>query len=105
MKVTLVMLLLGFGASFAYGQSTYTGTALNAQPQIVEFYSHPQTALQAPLKLETSLLETSNLTWAQGERPMWEVAPPLNPVPLGDIARMYREEHAKAKKAEKVWQN
>jgi hypothetical protein len=105
MKVTLVILLLGFGAALAYGQSTNTGTALNAQPQMVQFYSHPQTAIQQSLAQEKNLLATSSFVWAQGERPLWEVAPALNAIPLGDIARMLKEEHAKAKKSEVVWEN
>ena len=105
MKVTLVILLIGFSASFAHAQSVFTATALNAQPQMVEFYTHPQTASQEPLATEHSLLESTNFVWAQGERPLWEVAPALNTTPLGDIARMFKEEHSKAKKAEKVWEN
>ena len=105
MKVTLVILLIGFSASFAHGQSVFTATALNAQPQMIEFYSHPQSAMQQSLAAEHSLLEGTNFVWAQGERPLWEFAPVVNPKPLGDVARMFKEEHAKAKKAEKVWEN
>lgn len=50
---------------------------------------------------EQSLSEMSTYSYAQGERPLWEVAPVKQPeVPLGDIARALRHEHLKAKKAE-----
>jgi hypothetical protein len=43
--------------------------------------------------------------YARGERPLWEVAPVSQAVPLGDVARMLRKEHATAKKADVVWEN
>ena len=42
---------------------------------------------------------------AHGVRPLWEVAKPSEPVPLGDAARLLRKEHAAAKKADIVWNN
>jgi hypothetical protein len=41
---------------------------------------------------------------AQGKRPLWEFELPSKPqpIPLGDLARLYRQEHAQAKKAVKV---
>jgi hypothetical protein len=40
---------------------------------------------------------------AQGERPLWEFATnPAPEVPLGDVARLYRQQHATVKKAVKV---
>ena len=37
---------------------------------------------------------------AHGVRPLWEVAKPAYVAPLGDSARMLRQEHMSAKKAE-----
>ena len=54
------------------------------------------------LAQEQSLLEHSNYYYAQGERPLWEVQPLAHHVPLGDIARTLRQEHATAKKADIV---
>jgi hypothetical protein len=105
MKVTLVILFVAC-ASFAFGQtSSGVGYALNAQPQVTEFASHPQTAAPQAMGQEKNLLVSSNFEWAQGERPLWEVAPPLHVTPLGDIARMLKVEHAKAKKSDVVWEN
>jgi hypothetical protein len=104
MKVTLVILFIAC-ASLAFGQTSYGGSALSAQPQVIQFATHPQTATQQSLGAEQSLYVSSNFSWAQGERPLWEVAPPTNVTPLGDIAREFRSEHAKARKSEKVWEN
>jgi len=49
---------------------------------------------------EQSLLHCSAYSYAKGERPLWEFGPVSEPVPLGDVARAYRAEHALAKKAE-----
>jgi len=51
------------------------------------------------------LLEQTTYTSAKGERPLWEVAPEWHAIPLGDIARELKQEHATAKKAEIVWEN
>jgi len=55
---------------------------------------------------EQSLLQGSGSVYvAEGERPLWEVAPKEPPaVPLGDVARAYRKQHETAKKAQFVYQ-
>jgi len=78
---------------------------LSSQVQVLELPSHPQHASQQPPPTEQSLFEQSINTYARGERPLWEVTPPVKVVPLGDIARMLKKEHAIAKKAEFVWEN
>ena len=57
-----------------------------------------------PLAKTENLQEQSTYLYAQGERPLWEVHVPV-PVemPLGDVARMLKKEHAAAKKSDKVW--
>jgi len=54
---------------------------------------------------EQNLLNDNGLTFAHGERPLWEVAQTKKVVPLGDIARELRKEHESAPKAEIVWEN
>jgi hypothetical protein len=49
-----------------------------------------------------NLRERSKLQYARGERPVWEFLPEKQEMPLGDVARMFREEHATAKKATHV---
>jgi hypothetical protein len=54
---------------------------------------------------EQNLLITSAYTYARGVRPLWEFAPASMEVPLGDMARLLKKEHASAKKSETVWVN
>jgi hypothetical protein len=72
---------------------------------MVSFFSHPSHATQQNMSQEQNLLERSNVVYAQGERPLWEVAPKSHTTPLGDIARALRKEHETAKKADVIWQN
>lgn len=89
-------------ATAAFGQSA---SVLSNEVQVLQLSSHPRTANQQPQAIEHNLLERSSYTLAQGERPLWEVAPPSHVTPLGDIARMLKKEHDTAKKAEIVWVN
>ncbi len=105
MKVSLFILCILF-ATAAFGQSSgAVGSVLNNTPSMVEFSSHDALATQHSMGREQNLLEISSYTWAQGERPLWEVAPKIYPTPLGDSARALRKEHEAAKKAEIVWNN
>jgi hypothetical protein len=97
MKTTLFLLCL-LSATAALGQSV-GGSALSAEVQPFEMSGHQSRAAQHPMASEQSLLETSSYSYAQGERPLWEVAPVIHAVPLGDIARMLKKEHDAAKKA------
>jgi hypothetical protein len=104
MKTTLFAMCFLF-ATAAFGQSIAGGSSLSSEPVIVEFASHPQKAMRTPLGAEESLLAPSNFTFAQGERPLWEVAPVSYSVPLGDVARAFRKVHAQVKKSPVVWVN
>ena len=75
------------------------------EPQMVTFSSHANHATQQNMSAEQSLLERSSVVYAQGERPLWEVAPKSQPTPLGDVARALRKEHEAVKKADIIWQN
>jgi hypothetical protein len=103
MKTTLFVLCL-ICATAALGQSVGASSISN-QPQMVQFYSHPEHAAQLPMAQEQSLLIPSAYTHARGERPLWEFAPAWLDVPLGDTARLLRKEHAAAKKSDTVWVN
>ena len=54
---------------------------------------------------EQNLLANSSYSFAQGERPLWEVQPLSHSVPLGDVARRMKKEHETAKKADIIWNN
>jgi hypothetical protein len=104
MKTTVLALFL-LCAATGFGQAAVGGSALSAQPSVLEFQSHEATASQHSMGTAQNLLESAGYTWAQGERPLWEVSPASHQTPLGDSARMLRKEHSADKKAEKVWNN
>ena len=54
---------------------------------------------------ERTLLISGNNLSGHGVRPLWELMPVHHEVPLGDTARMLKQQHATAKKAEIVWEN
>jgi hypothetical protein len=83
-------------ASAAFGQSYTSGPTLSTSLQPT---SHPARATQQALSQDQDLRQASSVVIAQGERPVWEFAQPLETTPLGDIAREFRKERATTKKA------
>jgi hypothetical protein len=104
MKTTVLALFL-LCAATGFGQAAVGGSALSAQPSVLEFQSHEAIASQHAMGSSQNLLENAGYTWAQGERPLWEVSPASHPTPLGDSARMLKKEHTSFKKAEVMWSN
>jgi hypothetical protein len=101
MKTTLFLLCF-FCATAALGQS-FAPAALSNEAQPLQMLSHPAHASQHAMAPEQTLLDNSDYVYAQGERPLWEVALPASrTTPLGDVARILRQEHATAKKADFV---
>jgi|HubBroStandDraft_2_1064218.scaffolds.fasta_scaffold40030_1 hypothetical protein len=103
MKTSLLVMCF-LCATAAMGQSiggASVGTAVMSSS--FQVASHIEHASPQPMGVEQNLLGQSAYYYAQGERPLWEVAPVSHPVPLGDVARMVRKEHASAKKADIVW--
>jgi len=97
MKTTLLaLLLLCASAAFAQGLGA---SVISSEPALVHVPSHPARAMQHQLGEERSILFTSANVYAHGERPLWEVSKPAAEVPLGDVARMLRQQHATARKA------
>jgi hypothetical protein len=92
-----------FCASAAFGQ--VGASTISAEPQTYSFYSHPAHAARQPMASEQNLNGGETYVYAQGERPLWEVATPTHEVPLGDSARALRQEHLTVKRAAKCWQN
>ena len=102
MKATLLMLLvfcvLSSTATFAqYG-------SVSSEPRPLVMASHDQHASEGNLAPQRDLFVRTATAMAQGERPLWEFELPSKPqpTPLGDVARLYRQQHANAKKAVKV---
>jgi hypothetical protein len=104
MKISLLALCFLCGTT-AFAQAGPSASAMSAQASPIAFSSHEATASQHSMATEQNLLGASGYTWAQGERPLWEVAPVSHFTPLGDSARLLKKEHDNAKKAEFVWNN
>ncbi len=64
-------------------------------------HASPQSVAQA----QSLFPSASTVSVAEGELPLWEVAPEHHEMPLGDAARLQKKEHATDKKARVVWEN
>src|ERR1700733_7728282 len=97
---TAIFIFCLFCASAALGQAGATGAI--ATP--IAMAEHPIHAEQHDMARPQNIYEHSDYTYAQGERPLWEFGTISHPVPLGDIARVLRKEHALARKADIIWE-
>ena len=102
MKKTLFTLCL-FCTTGAFGQ--LAASVLSSETQRIEVPSHEQHAVQLPMGEERNLLIGSTNVSGKGARPLWELAPVHYETPLGDTARMLKQQHNQSKKAEIVWEN
>ena len=96
MKTLLGFLFLGSVAAF--GQAA---PGLSSQVTPIPMPDHPQHATYNRMASESPLVGAGpdTYSYAQGERPLWELGTLSQPVPLGDVARAYRKERQTAKKA------
>lgn len=78
---------------------------LSSEPRVMSMPSHQQHATQRPVGQGQDLLEKSHLSYARGEKPLWEAAPKAYAPPLGDVARQLRKQRETAKKATRVLEN
>ena len=101
---TAVLLCSLFLASLTWGQYL-PPSVVNGSPQPLHLFSNAQHADIAPMRDQRNLLGSSANTSAKGERPLWELAPAVAPVCLGDVARALRKEHEAAKKATFIHEN
>jgi hypothetical protein len=101
MKTGLLVLCL-LCATSALAQSSSGSANLSNE---LQFSTHNERATQLPMAQEQNLLANSSYSFAQGERPLWEVQPPSHSVPLGDVARRMKKEHETVKKAGIIWNN
>jgi hypothetical protein len=95
--VLIIPALLMFG-SVAHAQMTgvYDNTFTVTE--------HAEHASTHSMGTEQSLFGGGGSTYAQGERPLWEFGHPVEPKPLGDVAREFRQQKLTAKKAEIVFE-
>jgi hypothetical protein len=101
MKNILFVLLL-LSASAAFGQ--YGARSIDSQPQIYHPPEHQATASYSRLAGERSIVGGGNTAYAQGDRPFSDF-PQMASVPLGDMARELKKQHARVKKARIIWEN
>ena len=101
---TIIFALCFLCTTAAFGQ---VGASISARSQPITFESNPQHAMRPAVVEPENLFDSnaSTYTYAQGERPLWEVAEKKVEVPLGDSARALRKEHEVVPKAAKVWSN
>jgi len=85
-----------FATSSAHAQSALVLPNIS-QPLVMA--DHSQHASQHLMTQESSLLNNWTYTYAKGEVPLAEVGSLPEQVPLGDVARAYRKDHANAAKA------
>lgn len=101
MKATLLTLLVFcvLSSTAVFAQGYISG---EAHPTVLP--SHEQHASETGLAPQHNLYVRTGTAIAQGERPLWEFELPSKPqpTPLGDVARLYRQQHAQVKKAIKV---
>jgi len=97
---TMIFAFCFLCATAAFGQ-----TYVNSDAHATEFSSHVERASQPGMARSQNVMEQSSSFHGQGQRPLWEVQPAARTIPLGDIARAVRKEHAAAKKSTIVWEN
>lgn len=102
MKTTLLVLII-FCAAAAFSQ---TAPVISNQVNVVRLPEHPQEAQLHPMGIERSLVggASDTYSYAHGEIPLWEFGPVSAPVPLGDVARAFRQEKLTTKKAQLVFE-
>ncbi len=101
MKSTIFVLFLLACATAACAQ--LNATVLSSQPVVISMPSHAEHASFQALATPQYVLGNSAPAYAQGVKPLWEFPLMKEAVPLGDVARQLRQEHALAKKAKKVF--
>ena len=103
MKTTLMTLFAFCILSSAMAFAQFAGH-VDSQAHPLVIPSHEQHASEGSLSPQRDLFVRTATAIAQGERPLWEFAKPAEKteMPLGDVARLYRQQHSGAKKAVKV---
>ena len=90
---------LFFVCCFCAAAGAQTASVIPNTPAPLVMTEHTQHASQHPLGLESTLLSVTGYGYAQGEVPLADLGSPVYEVPLGDIARANKTEHASVRKA------
>ncbi len=98
MKTTLFVLFILCAAAAGAQQAA---SVIPNQPQPAVFTDHPMHAEPHGMATESPIAGTTAeaYSYAQGEQPLWQFGPISEPVPLGDVARAYRNQKSVAKKS------
>lgn len=105
MKTMLMVIGLLVMSSVCWGQSL-AGAGSGQQAPYTNTYvmqEHPQHADRHALAAEQSLVGGGTMTEAHGERPLWEFGSDKVEIPLGTVARQYRDT-PRAKLAQIYWE-
>ena len=103
MKTTLMLALGLLWASSAFAQSMGNANVTST----IQFSDHPQHAVPLAVEFSQNPVQSfGSIYIAHGEMPLAEVPlPVVHVVPLGDLARAQKKEHASDRKARVVWEN
>jgi hypothetical protein len=93
---TLLGTLLVLCATSAFSQNI-----ISSEVRPLRFSEHPEHASRQALANESSLLESSSISYYKGEVPLADLGSPIYYVPLGDLARSAKKEHINDRKAVK----
>ncbi len=100
MKNVLAMFVMVILVS-SLSAAQYYGGSINSQAQPLYMPDHPMHAGHGDMRSETTLLGNGGISMGQGDRPASDF-PVAKAASLGQIAREFREEHAKITKKAKV---
>jgi hypothetical protein len=101
MKTTFIVLATIFLSAAASAQ---TASTTSGEVRPIQIMGHPSFAGQGQMGTERSLFGGGSISYAQGERPLWEFGEVKPEVPLGDVARAVRNEKLTAKKSAIVFE-
>lgn len=105
MKTGFLLFVLCLGGAAVASAQNIGSSIGSGRPQMIVIQDDAQHASQVPMAMEHDLREQGGSSWAQGERPLWEVMPEVPRIPLGDVAREFKKEHEAVRKAPFVWVN
>ena len=100
----LLAVCLTVAGNSAAQSAAGAGVTFDPQMTIIGF-DHVQRATQIGLAQEQDLREKSEVTYAHGEKPLWEFMTLAPEESLGDVARSLKQERATEKKAVMSWSN
>ena len=97
--------LIGLGLLCATAAFAQTATVLNNTAQPVSIEDHPAHASEHSMLQDSNLRGSSAYSFGQGEQPLWEFGSVKKEVPLGDIARAYKNGRVINKKPARVMES